>query len=339
MNHFLELIDNEICRIKWKSFIDSNRFASPFQSFEYYKFINETSHTGMFAKVFAIEKTGKLLSLCVVTFQKEQGITGFFSRRSIIYGGPLIVDEAIGKQALIDLIKLIDRYQKNRTIYGEIRNFSDYSQYKDCFIANNWEYNPHLNIIIHIKNKSYDEIIKSMKYNRRREIGLSLKAGAVAREAETLKDILDLYSILKQLYSERVKSPLPPISFFIDLFNASIGKVFIVQFHGIIIGGSFCVYSKENSINTLYYCGIRDFNKNIFPTHLSILAAINFGLLNGIPCVNLMGAGKPDEEYGVRKYKSEFGGELIENGRFQKIYSPALYHVGSFGLAFLKVIR
>ena len=89
----------------------------------------------------------------------------------------------------------------------------------------------------------------------------------------------------------------------------------------------------------MYYCGVRDYNTKIFPTHLAIMAAIEFGLKNNLRILDMMGAGKPGVEYGVRKYKSEFGGELVEYGRFINIYSPLLFKLGKIGLSILKKIK
>ena len=49
-----------------------------------------------------------------------------------------------------------------------------------------------------------------------------------------------------------------------------------------------------------------------------------------------MGAGKPDEGYGVREFKSKFGGELLEHGRFLYICKPSLYRLGKFIVKKLK---
>ena len=49
-----------------------------------------------------------------------------------------------------------------------------------------------------------------------------------------------------------------------------------------------------------------------------------------------MGAGKPDEAYGVRDFKARFGGEQVEHGRFLYINKPLLYRVGKFGVKLLK---
>ena len=53
----------------------------------------------------------------------------------------------------------------------------------------------------------------------------------------------------------------------------------------------------------------------------------------------MMGAGKPDEEYGVRDFKAEFGGELVEHGRFLCITKSVLYQIGVIGINTLKKIK
>jgi hypothetical protein len=49
-----------------------------------------------------------------------------------------------------------------------------------------------------------------------------------------------------------------------------------------------------------------------------------------------MGAGKPDIPYGVRDFKMEFGGELVEHGRFLCVRKPLLYWIGELGVKILK---
>ena len=52
-----------------------------------------------------------------------------------------------------------------------------------------------------------------------------------------------------------------------------------------------------------------------------------------------MGAGKPDDSYGVREFKAKFGGQLVEHGRFQNIINPFLYEVGKLGVKIMKNLR
>ena len=52
----------------------------------------------------------------------------------------------------------------------------------------------------------------------------------------------------------------------------------------------------------------------------------------------MMGAGKPDEGYGVRDFKARFGGTMVEEGRFIHVSHPVLYSIGKIGVKLLKGI-
>ena len=326
---------SQISSEKWLAAIKNDQFTTPFQSPEFFSFFNSIPLQS--AKVFAIEKENNLKALCIVTIQKEKGIKGYFSRRAIIYGGPVLIDNDI--DALKELLKLISDKLKHDVIYIETRNFNDYSFFHSAFSDQKWNFVPYLNFQVDLQNKTLEELLGKMKYNRKREIRISFEEGAKIDTATSVTEVKELYKILKNLYDTRVKLPLPELNYFEKLFQSTIGKVFLVKHNQNIIGGSFCFYYPGKAIYTLYYCGVRDYHKKIFPTHLAIVGAMEFGIKNNLKLLDLMGAGQPGQEYGVRNYKAEFGGAMVEHGRFIKICNPALYKLGKFGLSILKKIK
>jgi lipid II:glycine glycyltransferase (peptidoglycan interpeptide bridge formation enzyme) len=68
-------------------------------------------------------------------------------------------------------------------------------------------------------------------------------------------------------------------------------------------------------------------------------AAIEYSHQNNIPVFDFMGAGSPKIEYGVREFKSRFGGNMVEYGRFILIFNPLLYHTAKLGLKLIKKIK
>ncbi len=332
----MKFIQNkEINQDSWEHFIHVKSNASPFQSTEYLQIaLNSKSiETHQFCGILE----DKIKICCLVTIQKEKGIKAFFTKRAIIYGG--YVDDKVSSIELTDFLSFIVKKLRHRVIYIETRNFFDYSNQKPIFEANKWNYLPYLNFILPLQNKSLDDILISMKYNRRREIKMSINEGASYGLASSVNEVEELYLILQELYKTRVKVPLPTLSYFKAIYNSKYGKVIIVKHNNIVIGGAFCLFYPTKNIYTLYYCSIRDYNKKIFATHLAIVAAIEFGIENGLNAVDFMGAGKPNEEYGVRKYKAEFGGELVEHGRFIYISKPFLFKLGKFALKLIQKIK
>jgi lipid II:glycine glycyltransferase (peptidoglycan interpeptide bridge formation enzyme) len=332
----LKLLKNtEIPQDKWLELLSKSPYSSVFQSPVFFELVN--SVVGFLAEAYAVEESTEIRAVCVVTIQKEKGVKSFFSRRAIIYGGPVLFEG--DKNSLNFLLNYIYKELKKKVIYIEIRNYFDYRQFHAVYKKAKWKWLNYLNIMLSLKEKKLDKVIESMKYNRRREIKLSLSEGAIYRQALDISEVEKLYLILKKLYIQKVKLPLPELEFFIALFKSTVGKVFIVLHENLIIGGAFCYYLENKTIYTMYYCGQRDYCKKIFPTHLGILAAIDFGIQNNLEYLDFMGAGLSNKEYGVRNYKQEFGGELVEYGRYLKINNILLYNLGETGLKLLKIFK
>jgi serine/alanine adding enzyme len=326
---------NQINRDNWSDLLDKGLFASPFQTPEYFDSLSKLKSFG--AYVFALSDSVHIKVLMVVTVMKGSGFSGFFTCRGIIFGGPLIND--VTEEELTYFFSESGNRLKGKAIYLETRNFFNYSFYKNSFFKSNWLYEPYLNIKLNLEGVTKEKIISLFKYNRRREIKQSILNGATYHLCTKDKEIIGVYQILEELYHDNVKLPLPSFEFFCEFFKTNFFKVFVVM-HGVkIIGGSFCLVLPEKGLYTFYYCGLRNYNVRIFPTHLSILAALEYAVDNNIPKVDFMGAGKPGVEYGVRNYKLEFGGEIVEHGRYVKVLNPFLYKIGKIGLKILKIIR
>ena len=57
-------------------------------------------------------------------------------------------------------------------------------------------------------------------------------------------------------------------------------------------------------------------------------AAIRHAADNGFVRYDMMGGGSPGEDYGVRDFKAQFGGTLVEHGRFLYVCRPIIYKLG-----------
>jgi len=97
-----------------------------------------------------------------------------------------------------------------------------------------------------------------------------------------------------------------------------------------------CVALDKKILYEWFVCGLDGEYKKIFPSTLATWAAIQFATENGFEYFDMMGAGKPDEDYGVREFKARFGGKLVEYGRFEIILHKFLYKIGVIAIKFLK---
>jgi lipid II:glycine glycyltransferase (peptidoglycan interpeptide bridge formation enzyme) len=286
--------------------------------------------------VFAIEENTEYSALVVVTLQKEKGVKSYFSRRGIIYGGPVILGNR--QRSLENLLKEVVRYYQGKLIYLETRNYFDYSLFKSSFISSGFDYNSWLNF--HLDTSPELPVIKkTMSSSRLRQIKKAIKNGAEWKEAESETDVVTFYNILLDLYKNKIKKPLFPKEFFLEFYKQNLGKYLLVYFEGKVIGGIICPIMPNKAIYEFYVCGLDSEYKNQYPSVMATWAAMEYANQNDIPLFDFMGAGSPDEAYGVREFKSRFGGEEVEYGRFINILNPTLYKTGVLGLKVLSKLK
>jgi len=331
----MKIITNKELDIeKWNNLLSKNNFSSPFQTPNFYNFYNSIENSS--ADVFAVEDAGDYKCIMLITVQKEKGIKSYFSRRGIIYGGPLIVKN--GEQYLSYLLKEIVSHFKNKLIYLETRNFFDYAIYKQEFKDSGFDYIPWLNF--HLDTSPDITVIKkTMSSSRLRQIKKAIKNGAEWRVAEKEEDIVAFYNILSDLYKNKIKKPLFSLDFFKEFYKSGIGKYLLVYFENKVIGGIFCPIMPRKAIYEFYVCGLDGEYKNQYPSVMATWAAMEYAHQNNIPIFDFMGAGSPAEAYGVREFKSRFGGKEVEYGRFIYILNPSLYKIGKTGLKLLSKIK
>lgn len=331
----MRIIDNirDIDAKQWNHLLQSSRAKSFFQTKDCFDLYSANKS---FMKPFfiGVEDGGLLKGVIVGYIQADGGMMKrFLSRRAIINGGPLLADD-ISDEALMMLLNYCKKSLRGKAIYVEFRNFEDYSRYKDLFQRCDYEYVPHLNF--HIDTTSEEVVNQNLGKSRKRDIRTSFRDGAEVVDTPTLNDIRDFYSILDDLYKNKVKTPLYPLSFFEHLFQQNYSKFLLVRLNGKIIGGTVCVLLPGYAVYEWFACGEDGVYKNIYPSTVATYAAIQYAANNGYHHFDMMGAGKPDEGYGVRDFKAKFGGQLVEHGRFLAVINPMLYEIGKMGVKLLK---
>lgn len=325
----------EINRSAWDALVVQSPVASWFQTPEAYDFFNTLSFLEAFC--VAVETKGVLKGVVVGFIQKDGGrIKQYFSRRAIVNGGPLLADDITVKElsALLDATKSI---LKRKAIFVETRNFNDYSRWREVFEKCGFNYEPHLNF--HVNCISEDNVWNNLKENRKRQIKRAQKEGVVITEASNEEEVFSFYELLQNLYKSKVKSPLFLVEFFVLFYRKGCGKIFLIKYNNKIIGGIMCPIFDSRCIYEWFVCGMDGSFKYKYPSVMATWAAIKYANNNQIERFDFMGAGKPnDGGYGVRDFKSKFGGELVEYGRYVYICKPWLYRVGKFGVQILKRI-
>ncbi len=289
--------------------------------------------TGLETFSIGIEVENRITAFVTGIIQKENGIKASFTSRAIIFGGPIITEKATEEDIVALLETLKDRL-KNKVIYIEFRNLKEYHSYTSIFEKTGFSYQPHVNF--HLDCTDSAAIKKRMSSSKLRQIKKSIKSGATIIEAETITQIQDWYAILDHLYTTKIKTPVPDINFFTTLWKHKIATFLLIQYQDEIIGGIVCPIFKKETIYEWFVCGKDGVFKNVYPSILATWGAMEYANTNGITYFDFMGAGKPDEDYGVREFKSKFGGALVEHGRYLHVTKPLRYGMGKMAVKILK---
>ena len=323
---------NQIDPQQWSELIKSSPTATWFQTNEAYRFYQSVS--GMQAFAYGVAEEGRLVGVIVgFTTQSTNAIQQYFTKRAIIYGGPLL-DADISNEALSTLLKTVVQNIALNPIYIETRNFNDYSQWKEIFEANGFAYQPHLNY--HVDTTSLDQAQARIGKHRWRYIRLSMRDGAKIVDKPTIEQVRAFYTILQDLYRTKVRTPLWSWDFFERLYHVEHARYILVELDGQIVGGTACVCLPGKAVYEWYACGLDNCRDDIRPLSVAIWGEMQYAAENGYPLFDFMGAGTPDQPYGVRDFKAEFGGELVEHGRFLCVRKPLLYWIGKMGVKWLK---
>lgn len=329
------LKEKDIDRAEWSAFVAASATGTWFQSDEAHKFY--ASMPELFKPfVVGLENKGTLRAVCCgyVTVEKS-AIKQMMTRRAIIVGGPALPDDATDAE-VCELMKAVRKELKSEAIYVECRNFNDYSRWKEAFASAGFDYVPHLNF--HVDTSSVEVVEANLGKSRKRDIRTTIREGVTVIEHPTDEQVCEYYKVLDNLYRTKVKTPLFPLSFFLALNKHKDGRLLLMEYQGRIIGGTVCVEQANKCVYEWFVCGEDGVYPHVYPSSYATYAGIKYAAEHGYARFDMMGAGKPDEVYGVRDFKAKFGGKEVEYGRFLCVTKPLLYQIGIIGVKILKKI-
>lgn len=358
---------NSISRLVWAEMVRKSPTGNWFQTPEAYCFYESMPE---FFRPFVVAiindangdngdatlNGGALRGVCVgyVTVEKNP-VKQFFTRRAIILGGPALADDASSEEveALMIAVKNLPSLQGGdegrlpSPIYIETRNFNDYSRWKSAFEKAGFAYHPHLNF--HVDTSSVEVVEANLGKSRKRDIRTTIREGVTITsiydlglqidDFERERMVHEYYQVLKNLYKTKVKTPLFPESFFQALAKHPDARFLLTELNGKIIGGTVCVAQEGKCLYEWFACGEDGVYPHVFPSCYATYAGIRYAAEHNMPRFDMMGAGKPDEAYGVRDFKAKFGGKEVEYGRFLCVTKPLLYNMGVIGVKLLKKLK
>lgn len=337
MNFTISCDQTGIDRNKWSDFVWTHPKGNIFQTPEIFDVYEKTSlHEPVLLS--ASDNEGNILGILLAVIIREYaGELGSLTARSVVIGGPL----AQGDDGMIlrSILQAYEKLARKKAVYSQYRNLWDTGDVSTIFREVGCSYEPHLNILVDL-GKPEETLWREVHSKRRNEIRRASKEGTTVRELTTDAEVAKAYPILHEVYQE-ARLPLADISLFRQAFRV-LGAKGMVRFFGAFNDGELigvmCVLSYRDVLYD-WYAGSFIRSRSKYPNDLLPWEVFKWGKLNGYKTFDFGGAGRLDEEYGVRDYKKKFGGDFVSYGRYMRIHRPFLYRVGRAGFALYKLTK
>jgi lipid II:glycine glycyltransferase (peptidoglycan interpeptide bridge formation enzyme) len=305
---------------EWDDFVKSHPHGSIFHSSSMIRAEESTKQHAPYA-IGAIDSNGTLCAILVaVRVSTLDGFGSQISTRSIMYAEPISLDTESGRFGIRSLIQRHDSDMCCNALISEVR-----PNFNDCDVTNSliecgYQRCGYLNYELEI-NRSEADLFRNMSPKRRNNVRSASRRGVTVKELDLGSSIEDLYQLITCSY-KRSKVPCVDVSLFHSVANQLDSlrvRSLVAYYNGQpVSAGCFLTY-KDRAV--CWYAGTQRIT-GIHSMALVFWEAIKRFSLEGYSIFDLAGAGWEGEEYGPGKFKSKFGGNETNHGRYRKVYSP-----------------
>jgi serine/alanine adding enzyme len=331
--HIVRQLDEHV----WRDFVGSSSVGGIFHTPEMFQVFTRAKghHPTLWA---AVDGSGHPLALLLpIRATLIGGPLRRLTTRAIAYGSVLCAPSPEGKEALVMLLQTYKREVRNSALFTELRNLSDLSGLQPVLNDNGFAYEDHLNYLVDL-NRPPEAVLQSIGRRTRKKIRRALRQGEVIIEEVDQREQVSLcYELLQKTYAV-AQVPLADWSLFEAAFDILYSRG-MVKFLLARVGDSYVAGSVELVYkDTIYgwYGGMDRAFSDYIPNELLLWHVFQWGAENGYKVYDFGGAGKPDEEYGVRDFKAKFGGELVSFGRNTCVHAPQMLWLSKQGYRLLR---
>ena len=307
----------------WRQFVDEHPQGNIFHSPEMFEVFKRSK--GYDPQFWAItDKHGVLLALLLPVHVTLVG-GPFYSMttRAIAYGSLLAAPGEKGRIALQQLLRTYKSEMWGEILFTELRNLHDMSDLEPLLSDCRFVYEGHLNYLIDL-DRPEEELLQSIGRRTRKKIRKGLRDQTVKMsEVTQAADLGHWYEVLKRTYSNSQVPLADPSLFeaaFDVLYPAGMAKFLLAKIDGVTVSCSVELPYKK-SIYGWYGGTDREYSK-YSPNEMLMWHILAWGANHGYQVYDFGGAGKPEEEYGVRDFKAKFSGELVNYGRHVCVHAP-----------------
>lgn len=317
---------------QWRHFVHDHPKGNIFHTPEMFQVFSQTKN--FHPTLWAVARhDGEVLALLLpVRITMFGRLFNRMTSRAIVYGSVICAPGGDGEQALDKLLQVYIRSMRGKVLFTELRNLSDMSDIQPTLRAKAFNYEEHLNYLIKI-NRSLDDIMQNIGRRTRKKIRQGLRQSKVTIEEVNRPEQLSVcYELISKSYA-RARVPLADRSLFESafdiLYKKGMVKFLLARVDDVCVATTVELVYKDMIYG--WYSGIDRKYSRYNPNELLMWYLLSFGSKNGYNVYDFGGAGKPDEEYGVRNFKAKFGGKLVCFGRNTFIHTPYLLQFSKFG--------
>ncbi len=324
-------------RHQWDTFVQEHPKGSIFHTPAMHDTFASAKHHRPLT-IAALDRAGEMLALLsAVRVQTLPGPLGQISSRSIWYAEPLCRETPEGEAALEALIAHHDAVVGSDTLFTEIRPLMEPGSEKQALERKGYEYAGYLNFLVDL-TQAPEALWGALDHDCRRRIKGNQKKGLEIRDISNAEGVDTLYHFLSLTF-DRARVPLADKSLFANalecLFPLNRLRMFAAFYEGEPVGADVVLAFKDRVF--AWYGGAERIGP-VNPMESLNWNGIEWGQQNGYHVYDFGGAGWPDKPYGVRNFKAKFGGQLVNYGRYRKVYSPLKLTIAEKGYESLRKI-
>jgi lipid II:glycine glycyltransferase (peptidoglycan interpeptide bridge formation enzyme) len=329
-------IVNSLSEDKWRHFVEEHPAGNIFHLPEMFQVFSQTK--GFRPELWAATREGRILALLLpVQITLMNGLLRRFTSRSVAYGSVLCLPDAGGQEALSKLLQTYKHEADGAPLFTELRNVSDLEAIQPILREHGFVYQDHLNYLINLEC-SPEAVFQNFGRRTRKNIRRGLKKDdVVIEEAKEWKHLAACYDLIRHTY-RAAHVPLADFSLFKAAFDLLYPKR-MVRFTLARVGQTPIAASVELLYKDIiygWYGGMDRTYSSYVPGELVMWDILKWGAKNGYRLYDFGGAGSPDEEYGVRDFKSKFGGVLVSFGRNICVHAPLSLRLSKLGYRVLR---
>ena len=309
----------------WEKFVYDHPDGNIFQMPCMYEIHQNTKHQKPLT-FFAFDNDELVGVLMAVHFINTFPPMSFFTRRQIVFGGPLIKENDSG--ILLALWDALFHQTAKAVVYTEIRNYRLGLSLKPVYEEAGFYYESYLTVTIDMNRKS-GELWASLSPDRKENIEKMGQVSHVVKELEDDKEFLDAWHIL----NGTILSKGRPLSHRSMMYAIRESKALMpyLRTRGLFINGK-----MKATIWLLLFddkASVWMEGNMLDDSEQWLYDGFLWGIIQelqseGIRFFEMGNGGKPGQDFYIRQYKKSYGGMVRETGRYIYVHNWFLWNLG-----------